>query len=177
MKRFMRYTLAKNKWTRQPRLTSDCRLSGPCGRRTRRSASLRRLLARNIRTCRRWRATLRLYRIWAAANANVPVANLLRMVAGPHGPPRGGVDDVPQGIDKRDRDAEKRKKYDREFREGAVRIVEETGKPVAQVARDLGVKEGTPGDCSSVRSLEEGPCPAPRPPDSSMHQGHTRLGH
>ena len=39
-------------------------------------------------------------------------------------------------------DAEKRKKYDREFREGAVRIDEETGKPIAQVARDLGVNEG-----------------------------------
>ena len=39
---------------------------------------------------------------------------------------------------------EKRKKYDREFREGAVRIVEETGKPIAQIARDLGVNEGTP---------------------------------
>ena len=36
---------------------------------------------------------------------------------------------------------EKRKKYDREFREGAVRIVEETNKPIAQVARDLGVNE------------------------------------
>ena len=41
---------------------------------------------------------------------------------------------------------EKRMKYDREFREGAVRIVEETGKPVAQVARDLGVNEGTLGN-------------------------------
>ena len=38
-----------------------------------------------------------------------------------------------------------RKRYDREFREGAVRIVEETGKPIAQVARDLGVNEGTLG--------------------------------
>ena len=41
---------------------------------------------------------------------------------------------------------EKRKKYDREFRDGAVRIVEETGKPIAQVARDLGVNEGTLGN-------------------------------
>src|SRR3954469_19036926 len=39
-----------------------------------------------------------------------------------------------------------RKRYDREFREGAVRIVEETGKAIAQVARDLGVNEGTLGN-------------------------------
>ena len=39
--------------------------------------------------------------------------------------------------------SEKPKKYDREFGEGAVRIVEETKKPVAQIARELGVKEAT----------------------------------
>lgn len=42
--------------------------------------------------------------------------------------------------------AEHRKKYDQEFRGGAVRIVEESGKPIAQVARDLGVNEGTLGN-------------------------------
>ena len=41
---------------------------------------------------------------------------------------------------------EKRTKYDREFREGAVRIVNETGRPIAQVARELGVNEGTLGN-------------------------------
>ena len=50
--------------------------------------------------------------------------------------------------------SEKRKKYDREFREGAVRIVRETGKSIAQVARDLGIDEGT---CLSG-------CPGPRGP-------------
>jgi transposase len=42
--------------------------------------------------------------------------------------------------------SEKRKKYDREFREGAVRIVRETSKSIAAVARDLGIHEGTLGN-------------------------------
>lgn len=39
--------------------------------------------------------------------------------------------------------AETRRKFDREFREGAVQTVRETGKPIAQVARELGVNAGT----------------------------------
>lgn len=42
--------------------------------------------------------------------------------------------------------AETRRKFDQDFREGAVGLVRETGKPVAQVARDLGINEGTLGN-------------------------------
>jgi transposase len=35
------------------------------------------------------------------------------------------------------------RKFDHDFREGAVRLVRETGKPIAQVARYLGINEGT----------------------------------
>ena len=42
--------------------------------------------------------------------------------------------------------SEMRRRYDPEFRSGAVRIVLETGKPIAQVARDLGVHPGTLGN-------------------------------
>lgn len=38
-----------------------------------------------------------------------------------------------------------RRRFDAEFRAGAVRIVQETGRPIAQVARELGISETTLG--------------------------------
>jgi transposase len=38
------------------------------------------------------------------------------------------------------------RKFDEDFKQGAVRLVLETGKPIAQVARELGVNEGTLGN-------------------------------
>ena len=41
---------------------------------------------------------------------------------------------------------ETRRKFDQDFKAGAVRLVRETGKPIAQIAKDLGINEGTLGN-------------------------------
>lgn len=51
---------------------------------------------------------------------------------------------------------ERRRKFDREFRQGAVRIVRETGKPVAVVARDLGIHAGTLGNWVAKDKIDRG---------------------
>ena len=41
---------------------------------------------------------------------------------------------------------EKRRQYEQEFKEGAVRIVRESGKSIAEIARDLDINAGTLGN-------------------------------
>ena len=41
---------------------------------------------------------------------------------------------------------EKRRKFDQGFKDGAVRIVLDTGRPVAEIAREMDVHEGTLGN-------------------------------
>jgi transposase len=52
--------------------------------------------------------------------------------------------------------AETRRKFDEDFKQGAVRLVRETGKSIAQVARDLGINEGTLGNWGERRPAAPG---------------------
>jgi transposase len=52
--------------------------------------------------------------------------------------------------------SEVRRKYDPEFREGAVRVVRETSKPIARVAEDLGIHSGTLGNWVKKDRIERG---------------------
>src|SRR5260370_40654426 len=51
---------------------------------------------------------------------------------------------------------ETRRKVDQDFKEGAVRLVRETGGPIAQVAKDLGINEGTLGNSRVSEFLGDG---------------------
>ena len=52
--------------------------------------------------------------------------------------------------------ARRYRKFDQDFQQGAVRLVFETGKPIAQVARELGINEGTLGNwCARERRQRE----------------------
>ena len=49
-----------------------------------------------------------------------------------------------------------RRKYDPEFKAGAVRIVRETRRPVVEIARDLGIGAGTLGNSVRKDRIERG---------------------
>ena len=49
------------------------------------------------------------------------------------------------------------RKFDGDFKHGAVQLVFETGKPIAEVARELGINEGTLGNwCAIERRKRDG---------------------
>ena|SRR5271156_1226301 len=52
--------------------------------------------------------------------------------------------------------AETRRKFDHDPRKGAALLVRETGKPIAQVARDLGINEGTLGNWVNADTRDAG---------------------
>ena len=62
-----------------------------------------------------------------------------------------------------------RRKYDPEFREGAVTIVRETGKSIAEVARELGIGAGTLGSWVKKDRLARG-----EDADRARHRHHLR---
>ena len=53
--------------------------------------------------------------------------------------------------------SEKRRKFDQDFKDGAVDIVLTSGRPVAEVARDLGINEGTLGNWVDKRRRSQTP--------------------
>lgn len=67
---------------------------------------------------------------------------------------------------------ETRRKFDPEFKEGAVRIVRETGKPIAQVARELGINAGTLGNwvAQDRQRREDGQAPLSESERKELHR-------
>src|SRR5437764_11375253 len=52
--------------------------------------------------------------------------------------------------------AQTRRKFEQDFKEGAVRLVRETGKPIAQVARELRIHDGTLGNWVNAERRRRG---------------------
>jgi len=52
--------------------------------------------------------------------------------------------------------SETRRKFEQDFKDGAVRLVRETGKPIAAVARELGIHDGTLGNWVNVERRRRG---------------------
>ncbi len=78
--------------------------------------------------------------------------------------------------------AETRRKFDKDLREGAVRLVRETSKPIAEVARDLGIHDGPwgtgachgRGEVAWVAGKRTGSNPSTAPRAYSANPGEPR---
>jgi transposase-like protein len=66
--------------------------------------------------------------------------------------------------------AETRRKFDHDFREGAMRLVRETGKPIAEVARGLGINAGMLGNWVNVDKRRRGLRPSRQVPDGPIDE-------
>lgn len=66
---------------------------------------------------------------------------------------------------------EKRRKFSPQFKAEAVQMVIETGKPVAEVARDLGVNDGTLGNWVAAWRDEN---PEPQPELSPVERARVK---
>jgi transposase len=67
------------------------------------------------------------------------------------------------------------RKFDEDFKAGAVRLVFETGKPIAQGARDLGVNEGMLGNwVAAARRQRDGGADGPLSEDERAELARLR---
>lgn len=66
---------------------------------------------------------------------------------------------------------EQRRKFSPQFKAEAVQLVIETGKPIAEVARDLGVNDGTLGNW--VKAWRDAN-PEPQPDLSPVERAHVK---
>jgi transposase-like protein len=66
---------------------------------------------------------------------------------------------------------ERRRKFSPQFRAEAVQMVIETGKPIAQVARDLGIGDGTLGNWVNAWKREH---PEPDQPISPVERARVK---
>lgn len=76
---------------------------------------------------------------------------------------------------------EHRRRFSPQFKAEAVQVVTETGKPIAEVARDLGINDGTLGNLGvpgtrGGRLMQIGDRPVRWPSSRLRHPGRARSG-
>jgi transposase len=64
------------------------------------------------------------------------------------------------------------RKFDEDFKQGAVQLVTQTGKPIAQVARELGINAGTLGNwvAQDRQRREDGQAPLSESERKELHR-------